>query len=89
MFIYELASKFLKELQAIKFCDGTRKYDFNSFQHTTAGSLALSVFQYLFLKPETEINGTLESEILEKEKLSVKSPSIYINNLGDSPEFDY
>jgi hypothetical protein len=44
MFIYELASKFLKELQAIKFCGGVKKYDFNVHSHTTAGSMALSVY---------------------------------------------
>ena len=81
MFIYELASKFLKELQAIKFCGGAKKYDFNVHSHTTAGSMALSVYQYLFLEPQTEIKGTLDEEILEKEKLSVKSPSLYVNNL--------
>ena len=89
MFIFELASKFLKELQAIKFCEGSRKYDFNSFQHTTAGSLALSVFQYLYLRPETEINGTLEIDILEKERASFKSPSLFINNLDNEPALDF
>ena len=89
MFIYELASKFLRELQSIRFCDGTKKYDFNVHSHTTAGSMALSVFQFLYLKPETEIRGTLEADILAKEKLSVKSPSLYINNLAKEPVFDY
>ena len=35
---------FLKELQAIKFCGGAKKYDFNVHSHTTAGSMALSVY---------------------------------------------
>ena len=38
---------------------------------------------------QTEIKGTLESDILNKEKLSVKPPSLYINNLDREATFDY
>lgn len=47
----------------------------------TASGLALSVYQYLYLEPQQEINGTMDAEILQKEKLSVKSPYFHIDNL--------
>ena len=35
----------------------------------------------MYLKPMEEINGTMEAEILVKERLSVKGPYFHINNL--------
>lgn len=90
-FIFHLARKFLSALQEMSFYpyldrvgridyQRGRKFEFQSFQKPTAGSLALSIFQYIYLDSSTEIRGTWHKNILKKELLSLHQASFYIND---------
>lgn len=58
-------------------------FDFYANQNATASSLALAIYQQMYLDPQMEIRGTMDLEILAKEKASVHSPYLQINNLGE------
>jgi hypothetical protein len=47
---YELASKFLREIQSIQFKDS--KLDFMVHQQATSASLALAIYQHFYLDPK-------------------------------------
>lgn len=53
-------------------------------QPATCASLAMTIFQHHYLDPKLQIRGTLEEDLLAKERLSIKSPYVLICSL-DSP----
>eukprot|EP00347_Sterkiella_histriomuscorum_P001027 403373619 len=79
--IYQIARNFMLNLRKLKFAD--QIYDFTVHGQGSGNSLGLSIFQYFYLDKQ-HIKGTPELEILEKEKLSMKSPYFYINQLNQS-----
>lgn len=64
---YEVSVKFIDELQSIAFNNGKNFYDMTLHGQATANSLALSIFQYMYLDKQ-HIKGTSEMDIFEAEK---------------------
>ena len=49
-------------------------------QQATSASLALAIYQHFYLDPKVQIRGSLEEDILLKERQSIKSPYVLINS---------
>jgi len=82
--VYLAAQKFLEGLESIPFNGGKQSFDFTLHAQATASSLALCVFQYLYLDSDKFLKGTTDMEIFEKEKLSLKSPYYSYSNFEET-----
>lgn len=81
--LHEITQQFLSEVKNISGSGKGKSQKFDFVQHfpSSASSLSLSMFQYLYLDQNFLISGTSDLSIFEKEKESLKSPFLIINNL--------